>query len=145
LEGFKRKIKVHKTFLAFFFGVSFLSCTNPEQLKKDRYISLGLSLYIERCSQCHGTDGKGLGTLYPPLSDSDFLFQNPDSVPCFIKNGKLGPLIVNGIGFDQPMPANPDLLDEEISQLINYIKNAWGNTAEFYSVEKVEEKLKNCN
>jgi mono/diheme cytochrome c family protein len=123
----------------------FLSCTDPDKLKKDRYISLGLSLYNSRCSQCHGTDGKGLGTLYPPLANSDFLTQNPDSLACFIKNGKTGSLLVNGIEFNQPMPENPDLLDEEIAQLINYINNAWGNEAEFYSKEKVREKLKNCN
>ena len=134
-----------KTLISVILLSGFLACTNEEKLKKDRYISLGLSLFNERCSQCHGTDGKGLGTLYPPLAETDFLTQNEDSLACFIKNGKTGPLIVNGIEFNQPMPDNSDLLDEEIAQLINYINNAWGNEAEFYSKEKVREKLEDCD
>ncbi len=53
--------------------------------------------------------------------------------------------MVNGLEYDQPMPSNEKLLDEEITHLINYIQNAWGNAGVYTSPEQVEKGLNYCN
>ena len=120
------------------------SCKDPQDLKHERFISHGLVLYQEHCGRCHGGDGKGLGTLYPPLLNSDYLVENQDSLACMIRKGKVGEIMVNGIMYNQPMPGNEELLEEEIAQIINYVNTAWGDDKSFYSTVKVEKNLKNC-
>ena len=33
----------------------------------------GQALYEQHCGNCHGLDGRGLGTLIPPLAGADYL------------------------------------------------------------------------
>lgn len=134
-----------KASLAFLVFITFFSsCDSEEQIEKKKYISMGMQLYAAKCAQCHGDDGNGLGTLYPPIKDSDYIKNNQDSLACIIKYGLSGALIVNGIEYNQPMPANPDLYDEEIASIINYIQNGWGQEADFFSVEQARKGLDNC-
>lgn len=119
-------------------------CTDAKKLKKDRSVSHGLALYTQLCVQCHGEDGKGLGTLYPPLAGSDYIRKNPDSLACIIKYGKDGPLEVNGVLYNQPMPGNPLLLDDEVAHLVNYIQNAWGNEGEYIPIDSISASIQNC-
>ena len=120
------------------------SCTDPEKLKLDRSISNGLILYQDNCIQCHGEDGNGLGTLYPPLAGSDYIENNQDSLACIIKWGRAGKMVVNGVEYNQPMPGVEKLLDDEVAHLINYIQNAWGNKNDFKSREEVASDLESC-
>jgi hypothetical protein len=76
--------------LFFLFCTAFMiqSCQNEESLNYKRYYVNGKGLYEKNCQNCHGADGKGLGTLYPPLTDSTFLLTNKKKLACIIRNGQ---------------------------------------------------------
>ncbi len=104
--------------------------------------SSGKQLYIKYCQNCHMEDGNGLGQLIPPLQNSDYLLNDVAAAGRTIKYGLKGPIQVNGINYNQPMPANPDLTSLEIKELLVYISNAWGNKSKVVTLEKIEQALK---
>lgn len=132
--------------LLFLLSISavFHSCQNEEGINYKRYYVNGKGIYEKNCQSCHGADGKGLGTLYPPLNDSLYLRQNKNKLACIIKNGQNEPIQINNVPFDGNMPANPNLADIDIAQVIVYITNSFGNKQGFYSDQQVLNDLNNC-
>ena len=104
----------------------------------------GERLYAYHCGNCHMPDGSGLEGLIPPLAQSDFLRQFPEQIPCIIRHGINGPLVVNGKTYEQEMAAIPDLNHFEITNIINYIHSAWGNDLEYRTVPEVQAALEKC-
>jgi len=104
----------------------------------------GEIMYENFCSSCHGMEGEGLRGLVPPLAGADFLKNNPSQIACIIRHGVEGEMLVNGKVFDQPMAAIPQLSYFEITNVINYINQAWGNDLGYYKVGEVQKDLENC-
>lgn len=104
--------------------------------------SSGSRLYVKYCQNCHMENGEGLGKLIPPLKGSDYLLNDIAAAGRTIKYGLKGPIKVNGIDYNQPMPANPNLTSLEIKELLVYISNAWGNKSDIVTLEEVEIALK---
>jgi cytochrome c551 len=125
------------------------SFTIPEGLDKAtehkfrQYAVQGRQLYEQHCANCHKADGSGLGSLIPPLAQSDYL-KNKERVLCIIRHGLNGSLIVNGVEYNQPMPANPQLTAIEIAEIATYIFNSWGNQGELVTAGQAREALRNC-
>ncbi|MCA0426631.1 MAG: cytochrome c [Bacteroidetes bacterium] len=96
----------------------------PDQMQA---LASGYGLYETHCLNCHGQEGEGLANLIPPLKNSDWILQHPDSVPYIIRHGKQGPMLVNGKRYSLAMPANKILTNEELQMLCNYIRIRFGN------------------
>jgi mono/diheme cytochrome c family protein len=105
----------------------------------------GELLYVKFCSNCHAEDGKGLKALIPPLAGADYLQQHQDELACIIKYGISSKIKVNGVEFEQPMPGVPQLSDFEITNIINYINQAWGNDYGYVKIANVRKSLKICD
>lgn len=110
--------------------------------KELMYYSNGKKIYTALCTNCHTAQGEGLGKLIPPIGKSDYLMEDLGRTARIIKFGQRGPITVNGVVFNQPMPANPKLTNLEIAELITYISNSWGNAAKGITIEEVQEGLK---
>ena len=118
---------------------------NPERsVKFDQYFVQGKQLYIKNCSNCHQKEGTGLGLIYPPLKNSDYLLQNRNDVICLIRNGRTGELVVNGKTYNQAMPPST-LSDLEIAEIATYIYNSWGRERGILEVSKVAVQLQQCD
>lgn len=105
----------------------------------------GEQLYIKNCSNCHQKTGTGLGLVYPPLKNSDYMDHNFEEVICLIKNGKKGDLMVNGKNFNQNMPGIPSLTDLEVAEIATYIYNSWENERGIIEVQDVSKLLSLCD
>jgi mono/diheme cytochrome c family protein len=123
----------------------FEACQNEEQLTYARYYVNGRNLYIQHCQNCHNTDGKGLGNLYPPLTDTVFLKNNRNHLACIIKHGLKGPITIAGKTYEGEMPAESQMPDIEIAALVTYITNSFGNKQGLYSVTEAGKDLHECN
>lgn len=113
-------------------------------VKFDQYFVQGQQLYLIHCSNCHQKDGKGLGLLYPPLDQSDFMDNHMDEVICIIKHGRSGELIVNGMKYNQPMPGVPSLTDLEIAEIVTYIYNSWSHEKGLVDVNEIGQTMRQC-
>ncbi len=81
----------------------------------------GDDLYEEHCQSCHMKKGKGFFRMYPPLTDTAWV-GNDERMVDVILGGLSGEITVNGKTYDGEMPPMSYLTDEEISQIINYIR-----------------------
>lgn len=115
-----------------------LSCQTDEEIKRQKYITEGILLYRTHCANCHQTDGKGLQALYPPIAGSDYLAKK-DSVIHLIRYGQQGPIVVNGKRYNRPMPANKQLSDLEIAEIVTYIYHQWGGEKTITSITDVKK------
>ncbi len=112
--------------------------------RMQQYYRQGKKLYLTHCASCHQIDGKGLASLYPPLSGADYLMKDPVKVACIIKKGISGEIVVNGTKYNQPMPSLDYLTNIEIAEIITYISNSWENKSTLHEVKTVESITKGC-
>ena len=122
------------SYLLFLF-VQFISLQQKKPIEQS--IADGEEIYQDFCLQCHLSNGEGVSGIYPPLANSDYLFDDIDRSIRNIKYGLSGPIIVNDEEYNAVM-LNNGLDDEEISDVMNYILNSWGNkTNEMITKERV--------
>ncbi|MBT1702071.1 c-type cytochrome [Chryseosolibacter indicus] len=89
-------------------------------------IARGQDIYVAQCISCHQEQGEGIEDVYPPLAKSDYLMADKNRSIKQIINGVSGEMKVNGKTYNSEMPAF-DLSDEQVSDVLNYIRNSWGN------------------
>ncbi len=93
----------------------------------------GLQLYRNTCAACHGQAGAGIEGLAPPLEGSEYVKGPVKRLGLVLLHGMKGPLTVSGqrYEFNAQMPglsANPDMTDQDITDLITYLSNAFGES-----------------
>lgn len=105
---------------------------NPQIAKigKELQIERGKRVYMQNCSMCHMAEGQGLPAVFPPLAKSDFLMADVDRSIRTVLHGRSGPITVNGQKFDGAMPPQTLLSDEQISDVLTFIRNSWGNSGD---------------
>lgn len=106
----------------------------------------GEGLYHYFCANCHMDDGTGLQGLIPPLKGADYLQSDPLRAVCIIRNGLEGAVTVNDTTYNQVMPALPEgkISAFEITNIINYVNQAWGNNYGYVEYEAVKKRLETC-
>ena len=134
-------MKRNNLILSFFFIVAL---TLVAQSCEHETYAQGKRLYEAHCENCHMEDGNGLAKLIPPLQNSDYLKNNQDKIACILKNGQKGKVIVNGIEYNQEMPGK-NYTAVQITNITNYINNAWGNQYGVTNLEQSSNALKKCN
>jgi len=96
------------------------------QKSRTESIADGAELYQDFCVQCHLDSGLGVSGVFPPLKQSDYLFENIDRAIAGVKYGLKGPIVVNEEAYNGVMVMQ-GLDDQEIADVLNYILNSWGN------------------
>lgn len=95
------------------------------------------------CITCHQPNGKGLDASgFPPLHASKWVTGNEDRLIKLTLNGLLGPIEVNGKKYPGQVPMTPFgmmLNDQEIADVLTYVRNTFGNEASPISASKVKE------
>jgi len=91
----------------------------------------GAKIYNQYCGPCHMGDGNGnFSSGFPPLAGSEWVLEkDPSRIIRIVLNGLGGPITVKGreYGQTQMLPWRESLKDEEISAVLTYVRNAWGN------------------
>ena len=116
-----------------------ISNAKKENTSKDlaKAYPRGVALFKSTCQTCHGPDGNGIQSLAPPLNRSEWVNGDKDKLASIVLFGLTGPVQVNGKLYKAPeingdMPGigtNDALGDEDIAQLLSFIRNSWGNKA----------------
>lgn len=98
----------------------------------------GFALFHAVCQTCHGPDGNGIRGLAPPLNNSNWVQGDKNKLISIVLYGLNGPVKVTNILYKVPevsgeMPGigtNKDYSDEDIAQLLSFIRGSWNNKAD---------------
>ncbi|MEO1515141.1 MAG: cytochrome c [Bacteroidota bacterium] len=104
----------------------------------------GKNLYTAYCATCHMEEGQGLKGLFPPIAGADYLEEHFEELPCIIRYGLEGEIVVNGRSYNQPMLAIKNINEIEIANIMNFINREWRNVDDFVSPEQVRQQLSKC-
>jgi mono/diheme cytochrome c family protein len=96
--------------------------------------------YYEYCSNCHGTNGQGYYPYQPPLAGNPVVMDaDPSSLINLTLNGSLRVIAEQGPDVND-MPYFRQLLsDQEIADVITYIRSSWGHNAAPVTAAQVSE------
>lgn len=113
-----------------------MTTNKANELDEDekQLFALGRKLYLNSCSGCHGNEGEGLHRFAPPLRNSEWVLGDARRLTLILLHGIEGPLEVAGKRYAEPeilpvMPGHSTLGDQQLSAIVTYIRNEWGNQA----------------
>ena len=96
------------------------------------------SKFIDSCSACHQPTGRGLPNVFPPLAGSDFLNADKGRAVKLVIHGRQGEVVVNGVKFNNNMPAFP-LSDQDVANVLTYVYNSFGNAGLEVTPDEVKD------
>lgn len=121
----------------FFWVLFFYAGINSYQLRAQAAsIKSGKDTYTTFCQSCHMEDGNGVEGAFPSLVKTGNLSDKNRLVKIIVQ-GMRGPIQVKGVKYDAEMAGNSSLSDKEVADVINYIRNSWGNKAPLLSTSDV--------
>ena len=112
-------------------------------------IASGKEIYMKAatggglCFTCHQPTGLGLAPAhFPPLAGSEWVLGEKEPLIKIAMHGLNGPIKVKGKDYglvSMPPPGIPpgSLTDQQIADVLTYIRNDWGNSASAVSPEEV--------
>jgi mono/diheme cytochrome c family protein len=103
----------------------------------------GARLYATYCIGCHGGDGRAFAPFLAPLAGNpNVLEPNASSLVNVTLNGTHD-LVIGGLPAAYPMPRyGTSLSDEEIAQILTFIRGAWNNDASAVTSKEVAKLRK---
>ena len=100
---------------------------------------IGKKIYETRCLACHQTDGGGVPNMNAPLDgSSNVVGNNIARLVKIIKGGYSEKIALDGYYYNNVMTANPDLKEEDIANVLSYVRTSWSNKASKVTVAQVQ-------
>lgn len=97
----------------------------PEQTAEKEHP--GKAVYINNCLDCHQADGSGVPGMHPPLSAGSWVGKDPKELVAILMKGLNGKVEVNGETYNDFMPSQAHLTDEEMAAVLSYVRSSFGN------------------
>lgn len=115
----------------------------------DPFAAAGFKVYGTLCQSCHQPDGRGLitedGHGFPPLRDSVFVNGSSRRLIRIVLGGLQGEVVVKGRVFKEVMPPwHGALNDEQVAQVLTFVRQAWGHSAPPIRPEQVRDLRAEC-
>jgi mono/diheme cytochrome c family protein len=100
------------------------------KLRDTPTVDPGGTVYAGACSSCHGLDAKGFTPYMPALVGNPVVLDHdPSSLINLMLNGSI-PLVAAGTPDAYRMPQfRQQLSDQDIAEVITFVRNGWGNAA----------------
>ena len=99
---------------------------------------MGKKVFDTTCIACHQANGMGVPGQYPPLVASEWVTGSEERIIRIVLHGLNGPITVEGKEYNNVMaPLGGALKDEQVANVISYVRASWGNTAPEVSPETV--------
>ena len=124
-------------FLYFLFSSFFLLGAYGQDNELKKSMESGKKLYDLKCVSCHMNSGEGIVGAFPPLANSDYLKEDIGRAAKIIISGASGKMVVNGMAYYGVMQGN-EMTNKEVSDVLNYIRNSWGNKGEIINEKTIE-------
>jgi nitrite reductase (NO-forming) len=105
----------------------------------------GKQVYLQTCFVCHQPNGGGVAGQIPPLAKSDVLMNDKTGAIRGVLQGRSGELTVNGKKYNGIMIPFAKLSDQQIADVMTYVRNSWGNSdSNSVAVSEVKDLRRNA-
>jgi mono/diheme cytochrome c family protein len=139
------------SFIIFFFLIFGMVRASAQEnhcvVKKSPYrlsMDSGKKIYTLQCLACHQADGLGAEPMNPPLTGKQVSGDKKKLIGIVIK-GLDTHEEIDGVKYQNVMPPHPEMKDQQIADVLTYIRNSFGNKAasvKASEVKAVRSKLK---
>lgn len=136
------KHKYNRVILALLFFISATSWSIAQTGELTASIDRGKEIYVTNCQNCHMANGQGVGKVYPPLANSDYLMADVTRSIDQVLNGTDDNTVIDGINYSGEMTAFDMMTDQQVADVLNYIRNSWGNDGQIVTPKQVEKVRK---
>lgn len=114
---------------------------NPKiaSLSKEIQMEKGKGVFMQTCFVCHQLNGEGIPEQIPPLAKSDYFekMSNDEAIHTVIA-GRSGEIVVNGKKYNGTMTPLNYLTDDQIANVLTYVRNSFGNEGGVVSADDVK-------
>lgn len=102
-------------------------------------VANGLIVFTQNCVSCHQADGGGVPHMNPPLIKTPWVLGDQTRLIKIVLNGFKEDVEINGDRYSNVMPAFNYLKDQEIADVLTYVRNNFGNKASAVTLKKVTD------
>jgi mono/diheme cytochrome c family protein len=106
-----------------------LSCSGNKKPAAETTADPGREIYTRYCMACHQASGSGVQGMYPTLQNTDWVHGDKSRLIGLLLNGQQGEITVNGQVFRGVMPTHNYLTDQQIADVLTYVRSNFGNNA----------------
>jgi mono/diheme cytochrome c family protein len=92
-------------------------------------VAAGQKVYTLYCLTCHQADGGGVQNMNPPLIKTTYVLGDKSKIIKIVLNGFNEKVDINGDTYTNVMPAQTILTDQEVADVLTYVRNSFGNKA----------------
>ncbi|MGA1072317.1 MAG: c-type cytochrome [Pseudohongiellaceae bacterium] len=93
-------------------------------------LETGRALFLDNCAECHQSNGRGLKGIYPSLASSEVVRGSGTDVALQLIIGR------------GEMPSFAGAMSpQDMADVVNYVRNAWGNTGDSIDAISIERLL----
>lgn len=119
--------------------IFFLSIFTAAMLLQVPAQDKGKKVYETTCLPCHQADGSGVPNLNPPLKQTEWVLGEKKQLIEIVLKGMDKELEINGDYFNNVMPAQAHLTDEQIADVLTYVRSNFGNKASKVTAAEVKK------
>ena len=125
-----------KFFLLMFLIVvcSFLAAAQSLKTQLER----GKIVYQKNCLTCHQVNGGGVPKMNPPLINAAFVKGDKKKLIQWVLLGSVEKVPIDGKYYSNNMPPQATLADQDIADVLTYIRNNFKNKAPAITAEDVK-------
>lgn len=98
----------------------------------------GKTVYATFCLPCHQADGSGVPNMNPPLINTSWVLGSKTVLIQQILKGSKGKVEIDGETFHNTMPAQAQLTDLQIADVLTFVRNSFGNKASVVTAAEVK-------
>ena len=100
--------------------------------------NIGRNIYTTNCVTCHQPDGRGSGTMTPPLSGAADVVGDKAKIISVVLSG-ISNKEIDGKKYANVMPPFTQLSDDDIANVLTYIRSNFGNNAPAVTSDEVKK------
>ena len=92
-------------------------------------ITRGKAVYAQTCIACHQADGGGVQGLNPSLSKTEYVLGDKNRLINIVLKGLNKDVEIDGDVYSNPMPPLNYLTDQQVADVLTYVRNNFQNKA----------------
>jgi len=110
----------------------------PAQDTGKASVQRGKKVYEQYCLACHQSGGEGVPRLNPPLIKNEYVLGDKNRLIRIVIKGLNEPIEIDGEEYYNPMPAQPQLTNQQVADVLSYVRSSFGNKASLVTLTEVE-------